>query len=164
MSGPMMKRSHPKCRDLWWSGHWRSLGQNQKFFHFLYFWKGLNKLQGYACWKCKKSQKSIHPSTHAHNEKGPTTFFGNYLFWGNFRGISAEYTLDILGEKFGIFRGIFMSSSWQSWQTPLLPNWPKSLQTKAANSLISGATQRCNTINFHVALGITEICSGCYIT
>jgi hypothetical protein len=28
----------------------------------------------------------------------------------------------------------------------------------AENTLISGATHRYNTINFHVALGITEIC------
>jgi hypothetical protein len=44
MSGPIMKQS---------------LGQNKFFFHFPYFWKRSNKLQGYPYWKCKKSQATL---------------------------------------------------------------------------------------------------------
>jgi hypothetical protein len=37
--------------------------------------------------------------TRADNEKGPTIFFENALFRGNFRGISANYILVILSDN-----------------------------------------------------------------
>jgi hypothetical protein len=34
----------------------------QKIFPIPDFWEGYNKVKGYACWKCEKSQNSTHPN------------------------------------------------------------------------------------------------------
>jgi hypothetical protein len=49
--------------------------------------------------------------TRAHNKKGLTTFLKMTFF----QGICADYTLNYLGEKSGIFKGIFMSPK-PKWQ------------------------------------------------
>jgi hypothetical protein len=48
----------PNCRDQRWRGHWVKI----IFFSFSLLFKGIQQPSGYACWKCKKSQNSTHPT------------------------------------------------------------------------------------------------------
>jgi hypothetical protein len=62
---------------LLWPMMKRSLGQNNLFFHFPYFLKVYNNPKGYACWKCKKSQNSTHPTGHPSSQSNVTLVISN---------------------------------------------------------------------------------------